>query len=85
MVPSKIVRRSSLANPISLAASMGERARPGGHEENWFLRKKLLAPAGGARLLDFGLNRGNEEKWFRKENVRGTLFVAELEGLPESR
>jgi hypothetical protein len=60
----------------------GERARPGGHEENWFLRKKY-----GTYWwdLDFGLNRGNEEKWFRKENVPWALFGAELEGLPESR
>jgi len=28
--------------------------------------------------------KGNEEKWFRKENVPGSLFVAELEGLPTS-
>ena len=26
----------------------------------------------------------NEEKWFRKENVPGKLFIAELEGLPTS-
>ena len=35
--------------------------------------------------MDLRLNRGDEEKWFRKENVPGSLFVAELEGLPESR
>jgi len=35
-------------------------------------------------LLDLGLNRGDEEKWFRKENVPGKLFIAELEGLPTS-
>lgn len=35
--------------------------------------------------MDLGLISGNEGKWFRKENVPGTLFVAELEGLPESR
>ena len=26
----------------------------------------------------------HEEKWFRKENVPGKLFIAELEGLPTS-
>jgi hypothetical protein len=35
-------------------------------------------------LYDLGLNRGDEEKWFRKENVPGKLFIAELEGLPAS-
>jgi hypothetical protein len=29
-----------LRTRFPLAASRGERARPGGHEENWFLRKK---------------------------------------------
>ena len=35
--------------------------------------------------MDLGLNRGDEEKWFRKENVPSKLFVAELEGLPDGR
>ena len=35
--------------------------------------------------MDVGLNTGNEEKWFRKENVLETFFVAELEGLPDGR
>ncbi len=46
VVPSKRLQRSSLAKPISLAASLGERARPGGHEEKWFLRKKYGAFSG---------------------------------------
>ena len=71
-----------LGNPISLAASRANGLGRAGHEENWFLRKKY-----GTYWwdLDFGLNRGNEEKWFRKENVPWALFGAELEGLPESR
>jgi hypothetical protein len=34
--------------------------------------------------MDLGLNSGDEEKWFRKENVPGKLFIAEFEGLPTS-
>ncbi len=59
------------------------RARPDGHEEKWFPRKQCADSVG--LILGLGLNRGHEEKWFRKENVPGTLFLAELEGLPESR
>src|SRR5579863_3704330 len=82
VVPSKRVWRSPLRTGFPWPP-LRERARPGGHEGKWFLRKKYGAFS-GARPLDFCLNRGNEEKWFRKENVPGTLFVAELEGLPVS-
>jgi len=44
--------------------------------------KKSVATVG--LILSLGLNRGNEEKWFRKENVPGKLFIAELGGLPTS-
>jgi hypothetical protein len=44
--------------------------------------KKSVATAG--LILGLGLNRGNEEKWFRKENVPWALFGAELEGFPAS-
>jgi hypothetical protein len=46
VVPSKRLRRSP-CEPDFPGCLKGERARPGGHEENWFLRKKVLAPAGG--------------------------------------
>jgi hypothetical protein len=39
VVPSKIVRRSSLANLFSLVASR-RTGSAGRHEEKWFLRKK---------------------------------------------
>ena len=35
-------------------------------------------------ILGLGLKRGDEEKWFRKENVPGKLFIVELEGFPAS-
>jgi hypothetical protein len=44
--------------------------------------KKSVATAG--LILGLGLNRGNEEKWFRKENEPWALFGAELEGFPAS-
>ena len=46
VVPSKIVRRSSLANPVSLVASR-RTGSAGRHEEKWFLRKKY-GTSGGA-------------------------------------
>src|SRR5580692_2382250 len=39
VVPSKRVRRSP-CEPDFPGCLLGERVRPGGHEENWFLRKK---------------------------------------------
>ena len=44
VVPSKKVRRSP-CEPDFLAP-LGERARPGGYEGNWFLRKRLPLAAG---------------------------------------
>src|ERR1700732_1198929 len=41
VVPSKIVWRSSLANPISLVASRRTGSAGGRHEEKWFLPKKV--------------------------------------------
>jgi hypothetical protein len=46
--------------------------------------EKSIAPLVEPDSWDLGLNRGDEEKWFRKENVPGKLFIAELEGLPTS-
>jgi hypothetical protein len=43
------------------------RVRPDGHEEKWFPRKQCGDLV--SLILGLGLNRGNEEKWFRKENV----------------
>ena len=82
VVPSKIVRRSALRTRFPWLP-LGERARPGGMRKSGSFEKSM-APLVGAWLLDLGRNSGNEEKWFRHENVLGTLFVAELEGLPTS-
>ena len=46
VVPSKIVRRSSLANPISMVASR-RTGSAGRHEEKWFLRKNYGTSGGG--------------------------------------
>ena len=51
-----------LANPIS--PPLGERARPGGHEEKWFRTKIGVATGVGPALPDLGLKGGDEEKWF---------------------
>ena len=66
VVPSKEYG-GPVANPISLAAST-RTGSVGRHEEKWFLRKQYRN-SGGAFLLGLGVNRGDEEKWFRKENV----------------
>ena len=82
----KVVPSKSAAVPLRTRLPLAASRRTGSagrHEEKWFLRKKYRT-SGGARLLVLGLNRGDEEKWFRKENVPGKLFIAELEGLPTS-
>jgi hypothetical protein len=55
------------------------------NEEKWFPRKKSApTPAKrGSPLPGRTDIEGNEEKWFRKENMPGSFFIAELERPPE--